>query len=384
MNCSEIFQKIDSLTEKYVSVWKDVCNIESPTAYKTGVDACGKYISVLAANLGMKVETFKQDVAGDIVCITLNPNAKKAPITVSGHIDTVHPVGSFGSPAVRIDSEKIYGPGVSDCKGGVVAALLAMEALSECGFKDRPVRLILQSDEETGSSTSGRATINYMCESSKSSVAFLNLESISADDSACIQRKGIANFTFHIHGKEAHAANCAKDGASAILEAAHKIIELEKLKDAEGLTCNCGVISGGTVSNTVPGYCEIKANVRFATSEQLEWVKEYMQKVADTVYVQGCKTTVELTRIRVAMELCQRNQQLVESINAIMKANEMPLIKLKKGNGGSDAAEITDAGIPCIDCFGTKGGAIHSPEEFGYLYSLPEAAKRIAAVCAKL
>ncbi len=28
-------------------------------------------------------------------------------------------------------------------------------------------------------------------------------------------------------------------------EAAHKTIELEKMKDGEGLTCNCGVFGGG-------------------------------------------------------------------------------------------------------------------------------------------
>ena len=70
---------------------------------------------------------------------------------------------------------------------------------------------------------------------------------------------------------EAHSSNCATAGANAICEAAHKIIELEKIKDKHGLTCNCSVISGGTTVNTVPGHCEFKANVRFATQEQQAW-----------------------------------------------------------------------------------------------------------------
>jgi len=378
MNCKELFEKIDELNNKYVSVWEDICNIESPTDFKEGVDAVGKYISDMANARGWKVEVIKQERAGDIVCITLNPDAKKPPLTLSGHTDTVHPVGSFGYPAVHIEGDKIYGPGVIDCKGGIVAALLAMDALYLCGFKDRPVRLILQSDEETGSSTSGRATINYMCESSKGSVAFLNLEGMSLDYKACIERKGIANFTFAIHGIEGHSANCAKSGANAILEAAHKIIELEKLKDDNGITCNCGVISGGTVPNTVAGYCEVKANVRFATSEQLEWVKTYMQKLADTVYVDGCRSTVTLTRLRIAMEYRERNQQLFDALNDMFEEEGLSKLGLSKGKGGSDAAEITDAGIPCIDSLGVKGGFCHSPKEYALISSLSDSAKRLA------
>jgi glutamate carboxypeptidase len=218
-----------------------------------------------------------------------------------------------------------------------------------------------------------------MCESSKGSVAFLNLEGMSKGNKVCIQRKGIANFTFTVHGVEAHSANCAKLGANAILEAAHKIIELEKLKDNSGITCNCGVISGGTVANTVPGYCEFKANVRFATSEQLEWVKEYMQKVADTVYVDGCRSSVTLTRLRIAMEYSERNQQLFDALNDIFEKEGLSPIIKNMGNGGSDAAEITASGIPCIDSLGVKGGSCHSPNEYGLLSSLSESAKRLAA-----
>ena len=45
-------------------------------------------------------------------------------------------------------------------------------------------------------------------------------------------------------GVAAHGAYCAIEGANAIAEAAYKIIELNKYKDDDGLTINCGVISG--------------------------------------------------------------------------------------------------------------------------------------------
>ena len=48
--------------------------------------------------------------------------------------------------------------------------------------------------------------------------------------------------------------------------------------------------------------------------------------------------------------------------------------------GGSDAAYVTQYGIPCVDSLGTAGGCIHSPSEFAKLESLAESAKRIIAI----
>lgn len=162
MKCKALFEQIDALNSKYISIWEECCNIESPTKYKAGVDAVGNYFAALAHAQGWKVERFEHDKAGDVICITMNPDADAAPICFSGHMDTVHPVGSFGTPAVRIEGDKIYGPGVEDCKGGIVAGFLAMEALQKEGFTERPVMMLLQSDEEVGSAISDKATIGYM------------------------------------------------------------------------------------------------------------------------------------------------------------------------------------------------------------------------------
>ena len=383
MKCTEMFNTVDSLNQEYIKVWEDVCNIESPTKHKAGVDACGEYFAEMARARGWKVEYFRQPVSGDVVDITFNPDATEKPIIFSAHLDTVHPVGSFGNPAVKIEGEKMYGPGVCDCKGGAVAAMLAMEALEKCGFRGRPVKLILQTDEEVSSAISNKATIGYMCDRALESVAFLNLEGHSAGK-ACLIRKGTITFTFTVEGIEAHGSNCATAGANAILDAAHKIIELEKLKDDAGLTCNCGVISGGSVPNTVPGRCEFKANVRFANSEQLAWVRNHVKEIAATVHVPGCKCTVNDPKGRVAMEYSEKNVALLARMNEIFEENGIPVLEAASRKGASDAADVTHAGAACIDSLGVRGGKIHSPDEYAYIDSLAESAKRLVAVAANI
>lgn len=379
MQCEKVFAEIDRLYDTYISFWEDVCNIESQTSDKAGVDAVGAYFLQWARKRGWKTETFVHSDAGNVVCVTMHPEADAAPLTLSGHIDTVHPKGLFGYPPVRKDATKIYGPGVTDCKGGAVAAALAMDALAASGFSARPVRLLLQTDEEGGSGVSKKATINYMCEKAKDSVAFLNLEGYD-EGKACIARKGIVVLRFAVTGIEAHASTCATDGASAIAEAAYKILEMEKLKDDAGLTCSVGVIRGGSVSNTVPGYCEFFANVRFATQEQRDYAIRYANEVANTVHIPGCTCTVTEVSTRMMMERVERNEKLLEQMNRIFAQNGLPVLVPSSKRGGSDAAEITCAGIPCLDSLGVRGGEIHSVREYAVLESLREAAKRMAAV----
>lgn len=382
MECGQVFEWIEKRYETYLKVWEDVCNIESPTDCKQGVDAVGNYAVRLAEKYGWQVERFSEEISGDALCITMNPEAKAAPVCLSAHMDTVHPVGLFSTPAVTKDETYIYGPGVADDKGGMVAALLAMDALEQAGFTKRPVQLLLQSDEENSSIFSQKRTIRWICEKAKDAVAFLNLEPVleGCEGHATIARKGIANYRFELAGIAAHSSRCATEGASAIREAAYKIIELEKYKDVDGITCSCGVITGGTVVNAVPAKCSFDVNFRFFTMEQYSQVEALVKTVADTVYVPGCTCEVKQTSFRVPMEETQRNYELLEKMNDIFEQNGMPRLIPRKVNGGADAADVTMAGIPCVDSIGVVGGRIHSREEYAVLRSIKDAARQVAVV----
>ncbi len=379
MRCDGLFQKIDEIKNRFTDMLEDVCSIESPTDCKEGVDRVGRYFTEYAKKRGWKVDICAQRVSGDAICITVNPDATKAPIAVSGHMDTVHPVGSFGEqPIVRRENGRMYGPGVTDCKGGIVAAFLAAEALCLCGFKDRPILLLLQSDEEKSSMPSGKETIKYICEKAKGAAAFLNAEAIGKN-TAVLVRKGIMRLRLTVFGTAAHSAFCY-NGANAIAEAAHKIIELEKMKDSSGITCNCGMINGGSAPNVVPERCEFIADIRFATLEEREKAYKAVERVANTAFVEGCRCEIEEVSSRPPMERSEKNLALLEKMNEIYRENGMPELTGIFGNGGSDAAYVTISGIPCVDSIAVSGGLTHNRGEYVIIDSIAEAAKRIASV----
>ncbi len=378
MKCTKLFDEIEKLNDKYIRFWVDVCSIESPTDNKSAVDECSNLFIEEAKKLGFDIDIHKEENVGDCVCITMNADANEKPIVFSGHLDTVHPVGFFGNPPVSFDDEKIYGPGVTDCKGGAVAGLMAMEALKNCSFTSRPVMLLLQTDEENGSRGSDKRTVQFMCEKSRDAVAFLNCEGYSSGY-AITERKGILKYSLEITGRAVHSSACHK-GASAIAEAAYKILELEKLKDPEALTCNCGLINGGTAENTVPEKCTFTADIRFSTSEQMEYAKELVSKIAEKSYVEGTTCKLTLASYRVAMSHKDENYALLDRMNEIYSANGMPTLTPKKGAGGSDAADLSESGVPSIDALGVEGGNVHSIKEHAYLSSLSDSAKRLASI----
>ena len=356
----------------------DICNIESPTEYKEGVDSVGKYIIEKAKKRNWLIEVQKQEIAGDAICITMNPDAKEQSVCFSAHMDTVHPVGLFEKPMVRCDETKIYGPGTLDCKGGIVSSFMAMAALEEMGFTKRPVKLILQSDEENGSRFSNKTTVEFMAKMSKDAIAFLNCEG-NSPGTFIAERKGIRKYKFEVTGKAVHSSVCY-DGVSAVAEAAYKILELEKMKDSDGLTCNCGIINGGTAENTVPEKCTFTADIRFKTSKQAEEAHKLVEKIANTSYIPGSSCKFSLASYRCAMEKTDFNVELGKKMNEIFARNGLPELKPTLGNGGSDAADMTEYGIPTVDNLGPSGEGGHSIRECINKDSLKYSAQMLAAI----
>lgn len=374
----DVMSAINALRDEYVGFWADVCNIESPTDDKAGVDRVGAYFAERAAERGWQVEYHRERVSGDVVVITANPAAPLPPVVFSGHMDTVHPVGTFGYPPVKIEGERIYGPGVCDCKGGITAAFMAMAALSDAGFAKRPVKLILQSDEEVSSLYSDKRTVDCMARCSEGAVAFLNTEPCKGGR-LTIERKGIIRYIFKIKGMAVHSSLCFA-GASAIAEAAHKIIELEKWKSEDGITCNCGVISGGTVANTVAERCEFVADIRYSTDEELRLIEDEVRRIAETQYVSGTECLLVEKSRRVCMPEREENRRLADRVTEIFERAGLPPMRFVKSKGGSDASDISARGIPTLDSFGVRGAYIHSPLEYAEIESLAESAAMLAAI----
>ena len=378
---NKLQQTVDEKFSEYVEFWKTICSIETPSNHQNALNHQADIIEQFCRKHGFAVRRQPHSNAGDTMVVELDGLPNQAPIVLLAHMDTVHAPGAFGTPPVREENGTLYGPGVFDCKGGIVLCLLAMDALRTCGAAHRTIKLILNSDEENGSYV-GAAGIEYIQNEARGACVAFNAEAGKAG-SLTVGRKGIMAAEIEINGIASHAGNAYYQGASAIREAAHKIIALEG-KSNEHITFNCGLIQGGKVRNIVPDYCKISVDVRFQNPQQQKETVKIMDEVTNAIAVEGCTASWKIIKVRPAMECTQANLDLFEMVAQTAQALGMPALAPMNRGGGSDSCYTVGIGIPTLCSMGPEGLYEHTEKEQADIESLRQRAKLMAECILKV
>ena len=374
----KVFSYIEDHRAEMLDLWQEVVNIESGSGNKAGVDAVAERFRQVIEQAGGAARVIEMDNAGNMLVGEFTGAKQAAGVAFMGHMDTVFPDGTVAMRPFTITDGKAYGPGVLDMKGGIVAFLYAIKALKAAGYAARPLKIVLAGDEEIAHANSDAAE-RFMQET-QGCIAAFNCETGFMDDGIVTGRKGTAVFTFEVKGISVHAGNEPENGRSAILEMAHKVIDIQKLTDfTVGITYNVGVISGGIVPNAVPDYAKIKVDVRYIDPAQLTGIQAAMQKVADTVYVEGTSTHVTMEPGIAPMQTTEGVKKLFEIVKKTYLENGWGNPYEKFVGGGSDSAYSVIAGVPTVCAMGVKGGRNHSAQEFAVVDTLFERAKLLAA-----
>ena len=373
------FEFIDSQRGAMLALWADLVNAESGSSDKPGVDAVARKIHGILSADGAQARIIEFEKAGNMVVATLGPERKGAPVGLLGHFDTVFPKGTTAQRPFVIKDGKAYGPGVLDMKGGVVILLYALKALQAAGYDRRPLKVLLAGDEEVGHADSS-ATEIFQKEARGCEAAF-NFETGYVDDQIVVGRKGGGIFTMEVRGVAAHAGNAPRTGRSAILEIAHKIIEIQDLTDWEaGTTFSVGTIKGGSTSNTIPESAAIQIDVRCVSIAAAEARMARLQAIAAASHIEGTRTALSGKMVFQPMETTPDIMRLFERVARTSVENGFSRPAPIQSGGGSDSSNSVLAGVPTICSMGVKGGRNHSPDEYAMVESLFERCKLVVAV----
>ncbi|MDR3349993.1 MAG: M20 family metallopeptidase [Acidaminococcales bacterium] len=377
------FQFIDGKKDEMVSLWRDLVNMESGSAYVEGVDAVANRVKKELEESGAKARLVEYEKAGNMALGEI-PGGAKAPVLFCGHMDTVFKFGEVAKRPFTIKDGIAYGPGVLDMKGGIVIAIYAARALRAAGYRERPLKFAFAGDEEIAHPHSNAADV--FVDEAKGCAAAFDCETGFVDNSVVVGRKGMATFKAAVHGVAAHAGNDPKRGRSAILEMAHKIIDIQNLTNwEEGYTFNVGVIEGGTVVNAVPGYCEIAVDIRYVDPAITGKLKDMVEKTLAKTYIEGTRTELKDFRLGInAMKTTDSVKKLFELWKKTSEENGFGTPSAIVSGGASDAAYTVMGGAPSLCSVGVKGGKNHSPDEFAVVDALFERAKLLAATILKL
>ena len=307
-----------------------------------------------------------RDGIGDVVVLRAGPDLGRTGTLVIGHLDTVHPVGTAAGPLpIRVDGDRLYGPGLYDMKGGVFCALSALVRAADAGL-ERPVTLLLSPDEEIGSPTT-RALIEDLA---RRADQVLVVEPARAGGAAVTARKGVAWYQFDVQGVPSHAGTHHADGRNAIRGASELILQLEGLTDyAAGTTVSVGEIAGGTARNVVPANCSFSVDIRVTNAVAAQAVEHAVTSVKASV--SGLTINVSGGFNRPPYEKTNANAALLGHAQSIATSLGFALTDVPMVGGGSDGNFTSALGVATLDGLGVEGGGAHTFDEHLLLSSLP-------------
>jgi len=377
--------ELSPTTLKDTDLLKQLVELESPSHEKAAVDKVGALVADHCRRLGAQVIIHPQTSAGDLVEARFRPigtvegkiarePGDRIGILLLCHMDTVFPLGTLAKMPYRQQDDRIYGPGTSDMKGGIVVVLFALAAALNTGSLSCPVTALFTSDEEIGSGTS-RSLIEKLA--GKSSLVLV-LEPGMLDGSVKTWRKGVGEFTVTVQGRAAHAGGDHQEGCNAIQELAHQVLVIQAMTDyAKGTTLNVGVIHGGIASNVVPDEARMEVDLRVMQPGEAERITAAIYALQPVLT--GTTITITGGLNRPPMPYSGLIKNTFEKVHSIAARIGIDL-KASGTGGASDANFVAPLGIPVLDGLGPAGGEYHSGREFIFKDSLSERTRLLAAI----
>lgn len=366
-------------TDKMLNGLKPWIECESPTFDAAAVDRMMDLAAYDLAAAGAEIERIpgRMGFGGSVRARFPHKDFGKPGILISGHLDTVHPIGTLEVNPWRIEGGKVYGPGIQDMKGGNYVSVEAIRQIALAGLETPlPVTVLFTPDEEAGT-PSTRELIEMEARKNK---YVLVPEPAKPDGGAVTGRYAIARFNVKTRGRPSHAGWALKEGRSAIAAMARKILEIEAMT-TDDCTFSVGVVHAGTWVNCVSSSCEAEVLSMAKRQEDLDKGVEAMLALNG----EENDVIVEVTRgvTRPVWEPDDGVIAMYELARDIGKEIGFDLTHGSAG-GGSDGNFTGAMGIPTLDSIGVRGAGLHTLGEHIEIDSLEERARLIAGMLLQL
>jgi len=366
MDALAIRDLVAARSDRFLEELERMVNIDCGSFSPDGVDRVADLCEVSFRSSGWTVERTRSSTVsggsrlGDIVVGTVDGSGGSRVLLLS-HMDTVFDDGVAADRPFAVRNGRAYGPGVSDMKGGLLAGFFAVEALLEAGFDGfERITYVCTPDEEIGSPSSK----DLIRELATRHDAALVLECGRANGDVVSSRKGVTDYRIEIRGRAAHAGVEPDKGRSAVLEAAHAAIAIAALHGRwPDVSCNVGVIRGGTRTNVVAEEAVLEVDLRSPSLETLEAAEREIERICAAPTLEGITIAVTSEGWHRPMEKTAASQRLVDTAVEVAEELGFPLHDTATG-GASDGNTTSAAGCPTLDGLGPIGGGAHGRDEW--------------------
>ena len=315
------------------------------------------------------------------------PNPSRPTLIVNGHLDVV-PVNAdawshdpFGPQVV---DGRLYGRGTADMKGGIAAAICALDVLERAG-QAAGCNLVfhLVADEARGGRWGTQALLEQGLIQGDAC-----LVPEPTDLELCVAERGLMQARIHVAGRPGHGSR-PRDGVSAIEHAAHLVLALHAA-DYGGEehpllgqpTANVGTIQGGQTFNTVAEACVVGVDRRLLPGATIESTQAEIEARIAAAGVEGLRYTFELDTFGEASEMSPGDPWVKQVGDAVARAQgRMPGVIGMTFT--TDARFVRNqAGIPAVVCGPGKIDQAHTDDEYVDVDRLVDAAAAYAELFA--
>lgn len=323
-------------------------------------------------------------------------------IAVSGHVDVV-PTGPVDQWDVdpwggRVVGDRLYGRGALDMKGGLIAGLLAIEAIRMAGLARRGDVVFESVIEEESTGNGTLAARQRAAHGSAPQVDAALIPEVSGED-VQIANPGVLWFEVTVRGRAAYvglagasvnAIEVASELIARLQALPHRwnaVFEHEAYRDfPEPLTLNVGTIRGGDWPSNVPLSCVVGFRLAFPLQWSVQRAKDEVQQHIDRwaeghPWLRHCPPAVRWHGFQAAGFAIDPDQPIVALLRANVAAVTGEPARISPMFGTADARYFADRNIPAV-YYGPAGGGMHAPDEWVGLASVRRVARVLAGTIA--
>ncbi len=364
-----------SILQDYLKDLTELVNFDCGTSNAAGVTHAAEIMKRHFESIGFTCELV--DLGPEVgkgLLARNKPDADSYDVMMNAHLDTVFQDGTAAERPFKVEGDRAYGPGCSDCKSGVLAIYYACKTARPEDLERLSICCAFNPDEETGSTHSTK----WLASLGKKAKNVLIFEAARAGGELVRSRKGCTTYRVAFKGVTAHAGNNPQDGRNANVAAMRFALAAYNLADPViGTTVNPGVVRGGTVSNVISADCTVEIDTRYWFDEHFDDLDKKMKALAACTWVNGVTQTLETRSHSPAMPLSDDTKALVAKITEAAKLEGFEAQWIDAG-GGSDGNHIAEMGVPTIDGCGPAGGSFHTDREFLRVETIEERVRMIA------
>ena len=305
-------------------------------------------------------------------------------LMLNGHLDTVGVAGMAEPFSARVEGGRLYGRGAQDMKGGLAAALVAVERLARNGPLRGDVILAAVADEEYKSAGT-RALLDAGLRPDAAVVMEpTDLEIVTA-------HKGFAWADVETQGRASHGSR-PEEGLDAILFMGRVLTEVERL-EAELVarpahaklghgSVHASLISGGQELSSYPAACRLSLERRLLPGEDSDTLARELRGMISRLSAQDPMFRASMTlgysapAYETSKESCVA-RTLAGCARRVMGRE----VAFGAQSFWTDAALLSAAGIPAV-LFGPGGAGLHSAVEYVTLADVAQCAEALGE-CAR-